>query len=166
MDKSSLNTFMQWLGTFFAITGIILWQTNAFVCSLFIREYVYSELNYRATILCIVLTAVEIFAVYRLMKARFYVASFGKVIFSLYAILNAVLSPSVIETEMRAFSVEYIQKYTILPDAIISAVLVITEFTIMPILLCIFAFTIKKKCKNTGKVHCKRDNEDHLDVIL
>lgn len=146
MNKSTLNTFMQWLGTFFAITGIILWQTNVFVCSLFARKYVYSELNYRTAILCIVMTAVEIFAAYRLMKARFYVAPLGKVIFSLYAILNAILSPSVIETMMRSFSAEFTQKYTIiLPDAIISAVLVIAEFTVMPILLCIFAFTVKKK---------------------
>lgn len=145
MGKSSLNTFLQWLGTFFAITGIILWQTNTFVCSLFVRKYVYSELDCRMFIICIVMTVLEIFAVYRLMKARFYVASLGKVIFSLYAILNAILSPSNIETIMLSFSAEYIRKYTVLPDAIISAVLVITEFTVMPILLCIFAFTVKKK---------------------
>lgn len=84
MLKSYLYTTAKWTGTIIATGGIVL--LRIFIGSLLIREYVYSEIDWRCFMICIALTIVAVFAAYRLMKAKWYVRSFGNAIFHLYAV--------------------------------------------------------------------------------
>lgn len=143
MLRSYLHTAVRWIGTIIATGGIILLQTFLFWGSLLVKEYIYAEFDWSWFIKCIAVTIAEVFAAYRLMKAKWYVNSFGNVVFRLFAVVCILRTPSCIKVEMMRFSPNNIIQCNDLTTEIIASVFAIIEFVVIPIVLCIFTFMKK-----------------------
>lgn len=147
MFKMYLYTAMRWVGTFIAAAVIILLQMFASFCSLLVKEYVYSEINLRGLVSCIVLSIIALLAAYSLMKTKFYVIPLGKVMFCLYAIISIIFFPNVIGAiTMVRSAYEFPAGHNIAGD-IIYVSFIIIETLIVPILPAIFAFIAERKHK-------------------
>lgn len=147
MFKMYLYTAMRWIETFIAAAVIILLQMFASFGSLLVKEYVYSEINLRGLVFCVVLTIAVLFAAYFLMKTKFYVIPLGKVMFCLYAIISIVTFPRIIGSVTMAYSAYEITAGHYITDEIITIVLIIIETLIVPILTAIFAFKAERNYK-------------------
>lgn len=147
MLKMYFYTAMRWIGTFIAAAVIILLQLFTSFGSLLVKEYVYSEINLRCLVLCIVLTIAVLFSAYILMKTKFYVIPLGKVMFCLYAIISIVLSPCIIGAITMAYSAYEITAGFNIAEEIIGVAFIIIETLIVPILLAIFAFKAERNYK-------------------
>lgn len=145
--KMYLYTSMRWIGTFIAVAGIILLQIFISYGSFFVKEYVYSEIDWKWLIICIVLTIAELFAAYNLMKSKFYVIPFGKAMFCLYAIISIVISPRIIGGVTMAYSAYELTAGHNIAEEIISIAFIIIETIIVPILPAIFAFKAERNYK-------------------
>ena len=170
MSRRYFYATVRWIGTFMATGGIVLLQTLLFVGSLFVKEYNYSEFDWRIFVICVVLTIAGVFAARRLMKAKFYVTPLGNAVFRLYAVVSVVLSPSIIRLATVRFSTDMIQKCNDLTAEIICSALIIIEFVVVPMLLCIFTFkkrhlAVKKGESKTGESYHRRNDEERLTDI-
>lgn len=140
MTRKHFYTTLRWIGTLMATGGIALLQTLLFVLSLFVKEYIYSEFDWRIFIICVTLTVAVVFAACSLTKARFYVMPLGNAVLRLYAVVSVVLSPSVIRLATSRFSTDMIHMCNDLTAEIICSALIIIESVVVPILFCIFTF--------------------------
>ncbi len=147
MFKMYFYTAMRWVGTFIAAAVIIFLQMFASFCSPLVKEYVYSEINLRCLILCIVLSIIALLAAYSLMKTKFYVIPLGKIVFCLYAIICIVVFSRHIGALKMVYSAyEFPAGHNIAGD-IIYVSFIIIETLIVPILPAIFAFIAERKYK-------------------
>lgn len=154
MRKEYLPTAARWIGTIAATVGTILLHSFLIIWSMFVKDNVSAEISWVDLIKCIALTIGEILAVYYLLRAKWYVRSFGEIVFRLYAAIHVVFAYFFIKCMISFFSPDVIVLCNNLATQIIAAVFSIIEYIAIPILFGVFTFfkerpKIKKDSPNT-----------------